>query len=107
MKADPSPEVHYPMLGPTRAINLSKRLEYEFHASVRQRGLDYFIRRRVRIRHGSAESVDATVAGSRDYQVSLNLEGQVLSMWCDCAYFDSSGPCKHLWAAILTAELRG
>ncbi|HTS64589.1 MAG TPA: SNF2-related protein [Candidatus Acidoferrales bacterium] len=88
-------------------MNLTRTLSQEFDASVRQRGLAYFARHLVRIRHGSESEVDARVAGSRDYDVSLRFEHGVLNMSCDCAYFDSSGPCKHLWATILAAETKG
>ena len=88
-------------------MTLTRTLSHEFDASVRQRGLAYFARRLVRIRHGSESEVDARVAGSRDYDVLLEFDGSVLKMSCDCAYFDSSGPCKHLWATILAAETHG
>src|ERR1051326_5835801 len=86
---------------------LSRKLELQFEPSIRQRGLDYYRRKAVRIRHGSESEVDARVAGSRDYDVMLSVEGPKLRMWCDCAYFDSNGPCKHLWATVLAAEGRG
>src|SRR3981081_4166459 len=106
MELEPSPGKSSGMnLAP--GMSLSRRLAHEFDPSVRQRGLAYYLRRLVRIRHGSESEVDARVAGSREYDVMLGLEGHVLRMWCDCAYFDSSGPCKHLWAAILAAESRG
>jgi superfamily II DNA or RNA helicase len=87
--------------------NLTRTLAQEFEASVRQRGLAYFSRRYVRIRSGSESEVTAMVKGSRDYDVSIRFEAGVLKMWCDCVYFDSTGPCKHLWATVLAAESSG
>ena len=89
------------------SMSLTRTLTQEFEPPVRQRGLAYFARRLVRIRQGSETEIDARVAGSRDYSVKLRLERGVLHMSCDCEYFDSSGPCKHLWATILAAETNG
>jgi superfamily II DNA or RNA helicase len=90
-----------------RASSLSAKLSSQFAPEIRQRGQAYYVRRHVRIRHGSQQEVDASVTGSREYAVVLGLEGSVFRMWCDCAYFDSNGPCKHLWATVLAAESRG
>src|SRR5438105_1607451 len=90
-----------------RTMSLTSKLSHQFEPSVRQRGQAYYLRRQVRIRHGSESEVQASVSGSRDYDVSMSLEGQAFHMWCDCAYFDSEGPCKHLWATVLAAEARG
>src|SRR5262249_19469150 len=89
-----------------RATSLTANLPHQFAADVRQRGQAYYLRRLVRIRHGTANEVDASVTGTRAYDVMLSLEGDVFRMWCDCEYFESSGPCKHLWAAVLAAESR-
>jgi superfamily II DNA or RNA helicase len=89
-----------------RASSLTAKLSHQFAPDVRQRGQAYYIRRHVRIRHGSQQEVVASVSGSRDYDVMLSLEGRVFRMWCDCEYFDDNGPCKHLWATVLAAESR-
>jgi superfamily II DNA or RNA helicase len=90
-----------------RASSLTGKLSHQFAADVRQRGQAYYLRRLVRIRHGTASEVDASVTGSRSYDVMLSIEGSVVRMWCDCEYFASDGPCKHLWATVLAAESRG
>ena len=87
-------------------MTLSRKLLMEFTPDVRQRGFDYLRHGRVRIRHGSESEIDARVVGSREYDVMMSLQGRVFRMWCDCAYFDSNGPCKHLWATVLAAESR-
>ncbi|HUI43539.1 MAG TPA: SNF2-related protein [Terriglobia bacterium] len=86
---------------------LSNRLSSSFDAPRRQRGQGYFWQGRVRIRHGSSFKVEANVRGSLTYEVSLDFEDGVPIGQCDCPYFDSGGPCKHLWATILAAEERG
>ncbi|HXJ96860.1 MAG TPA: SNF2-related protein [Terriglobia bacterium] len=88
-------------------MNLSQRLAGNFSGTVRHRGHSYYWQGRVRIRHGSESGVAANVRGSQNYQVNLDWQDGVLSANCDCLYFDSDGPCKHLWAAILAAEAYG
>ena len=61
----------------------------------------------MRIVTGSESEVGARVQGARDYYVDITCEDDELNMWCDCPYFDSTGPCKHLWATILAAEAKG
>jgi superfamily II DNA or RNA helicase len=88
-------------------MNLSQRLAGNFSGTVRHRGQSYFWQGRVRIRDGSESDVAANVRGSQNYEVSLVWGDGVLSANCDCLYFDSDGPCKHLWATILAAEADG
>ena len=89
------------------SMNLSRRLAGNFSETVRHRGHSYFWQGRVRIRHGSESGVAANVRGSQNYAVNLDWQDGVLSVNCDCLYFDSDGPCKHLWAVILAAEAYG
>jgi hypothetical protein len=90
-------------------MSLSTRLAGEFDVGIRQRGHSYYLQGRVRILHGDASEVEARVRGSSSYDVDLDFtsEDGVLSAWCDCPYFESDGQCKHVWATILAAELRG
>ena len=88
-------------------MTLSSRLVFDFPPGVRKRGEGYFFQGKVQIRHGSDREVEARVVGSRLYDVGLDLTGGTLSAWCDCAYFDGEGPCKHLWATILAADADG
>src|SRR5215469_6167702 len=88
-------------------MNLSSRLAGDFPAGVRRRGEEYHWQKLVQIEKGSDTGVDATIRGSQQYEVEMSWEPGALSVWCDCPYFESNGPCKHLWATILTAESRG
>ena len=48
------------------------------------------------------------VKGSEPYEVLLKLSGSKLAISCTCPYFlDQGQTCKHLWAAILTADEQG
>ena len=88
-------------------MKLSQRLEGEFKAAVRQRGLNYHWQHQIRIRSGDARSVQADVTGSERYGMTLHWDDPFLTVWCDCPFFENEGPCKHLWGAILAAEAQG
>lgn len=71
----------------------------------RTRGEAYVRQGRVSIVHSQAHSVSARVRGSRDYEVSLVIDGQWLTPSCDCPFFDGTlEPCKHAWALALAAD---
>jgi superfamily II DNA or RNA helicase len=87
---------------------LSTSLADDFTPSVRHRGETYYRQGLVRIRRGSATEVEAQVRGSRNYEVVLEYyDDGVFTAWCDCPFYDTDGPCKHIWATILAAEYRG
>src|ERR1700722_19516306 len=88
-------------------MNLSSRLARHFPVAVRRRDEEYHWQKLVRIESGSDTEVDATIRGSQQYSVDLSWEDGKLSVGCDCPYFESNGPCKHLWAAILAPEAQG
>ena len=55
--------------------------------------------------HSSATSVSARVRGSASYEVSLTIEGHLLTPTCECPYFDGAfEPCKHIWALAIIAD---
>jgi superfamily II DNA or RNA helicase len=88
-------------------MKLSADLAHDFPAQIRTRGASYFASGAVRIRHGSDIEVESRVQGARLYEVTISWEDPELTLLCDCPYFESTGPCKHLWAAILAAEAAG
>ena len=63
--------------------------------------------RAVRLNEGSPRHFHGEVQGTRYYEVKIDFDGQIISLSCECPYFASSGPCKHLWASVLEAERRG
>jgi len=87
--------------------SLATLLSSEFEPGVRSRGRDYYYQDLVRVRSGSSWSLAATVRGSRQYVIDIQRNDDDLWVKCDCPYFSSAGPCKHLWAAILTADSNG
>ena len=88
-------------------MNLSSRLAPDFPIAVRRRGEQYHWQKLVRIEEGSDTKIEATIRGSQQYAVHMSWQPGELTVRCDCPYFESNGPCKHLWAAVLTAESRG
>src|SRR4051812_28031619 len=85
-------------------MSISSHLARYFSPGVRQRGSGYFREGRVRLRHGSAGEFEGSVRGTEAYDVAIAVAGNELRLYCDCAFFATDGPCKHLWAAILAAE---
>lgn len=88
-------------------MSLSSRLLAQFSSQIRSRGANYYSRGAVHIQEISEDEVNATVAGSSEYWVSLRLEGTTLIVRCDCPYYFDQGCCKHIWATLLAAEKKG
>ncbi|MDO5859877.1 SWIM zinc finger domain-containing protein [Methanobrevibacter sp.] len=72
-----------------------------FEDKILFRGEDYFESNAVRIMESSPTHIDAQVAGSRIYNVRINMnEVNITSMYCDCPYFQGYDYCKHLAATL-------
>jgi superfamily II DNA or RNA helicase len=95
--------------GPAPAAGaLASDLSAQVASKVRRRGAEYFLGGNVRLTAGTADEVEATVAGTRRYRVRLVREGEALRVSCTCPFFaDRSTPCKHVWATILAASAKG
>ncbi len=63
--------------------------------------------RAVRLNEGSPRHFHGEVQGTRYYQVNIDFDGRTVLLGCECPFFTSTGPCKHLWAAVLESERRG
>ena len=88
-------------------LRLAPKLAHLFTSTVRSRGQNYYGQGSVRIQRGSARAVEALVWGSQGYEVQVECDNGELSLFCSCPYFESEGPCKHVWATVLAAEARG
>lgn len=88
-------------------MNLAERLGGAFSATTKSRGHEYFSRGAVRVEQGSSDELEARVSGTQKYNVSFTYLDGVLLADCECEYFYSGNPCKHLWATILMADMRG
>jgi hypothetical protein len=90
---------------PTARAELASILSKGFGTSSRKRGEEYFQLKRVKVRVGSSTELSAVVKGSEPYEVLLKFSGSKLAVSCTCPHFlDQGQACKHLWAAILTAD---
>jgi len=78
-----------------------------FPGPIRDRGATYFAAGVVDLSKKSPEEIWAYVGAGREYITGLAMDGGQLTLSCDCPYFLTSGPCKHLWAMILAAEDTG
>ena len=72
-------------------------LKDNFATHIRERGLDYHKRRRVRDLLIDKDTVTATVLGNRNYRVRINLKSNSMKCTCPCDF-----NCKHE-AAVLYA----
>ena len=76
--------------------------------TIRERGRNYFLSRRVTLVEGDARHVDATVRGTQSYTVTLSRQHDTIEGTCTCPYCDEYlQPCKHIWATLLAAEAQG
>ena len=87
-----------------QSMYLRKHLTSFFETAIRSRGTDLFFWRKITILSGSSTEVTAHAEGTQIYFVRLARNGHAIHAYCECPYFDSDGPCKHLWATILAAE---
>src|SRR5438128_2523416 len=88
-------------------MSLVTQLSRDFDSGVRNRGRSYFQGGLVRNLEGTAWSVEANVRGSRNYKVSLAREENEIKVSCTCPYFETAGPCKHIWATLLASDANG
>jgi superfamily II DNA or RNA helicase len=86
---------------------LSTELSSDFTGTIRSRGADYFRGGSVRIRQGDPWMVDAVVRGGLKYEVRLWREEEEIHVRCTCPYYETDGPCKHIWATILASDEKG
>jgi superfamily II DNA or RNA helicase len=82
-------------------------IQYVVNDAIRQRGADYardgFVI--LRKRQSIGDPVEATVAGSRPYDVALRYDDGALYGECSCPYYgDRVEICKHIWATVLVCH---
>lgn len=86
---------------------LIQLLSRYFSRTTRLRGENYALSQRVEILDGSESSVEAEVAGTEAYSVSVELDGDILIGACNCPYAEGGEACKHIWATLSVAEKQG
>ena len=85
-------------------MSLILQLAGEFSAEVRSHGNEYYRQGKVKVKNASPMNLEAEVQGTAKYKIALWREGNEISVRCSCPHYESSGLCKHLWAAFLTAD---
>lgn len=73
--------------------------EYNFQKHILERGYNYTYN--VKDLKKKDNLVEATVSGSEDYRVKVNLDDY--SMSCTCPYFERDN-CKHIAAVLYCLE---
>ncbi|MEM7394473.1 MAG: SWIM zinc finger family protein, partial [Verrucomicrobiota bacterium] len=75
-----------------------------FNRKTRERGEDYFRSGRVKVEWSDEYFFEATVHGSRPYDVTLELGDNGMVARCDCPHFNEGFFCKHIWAVLMAAD---
>jgi superfamily II DNA or RNA helicase len=88
---------------------LTRVLARSVPGGSRVKGRAYHLDGAVSRIEGTPWAAHALVRGSRPYVVDIHRDGERdFTASCDCPYFhDRFVICKHVWAALLEAELRG
>lgn len=87
-------------------INMNANWKEEFAPHILARGKKYFEEGRVSRIQRCGDTYIATVAGTEDYTVTIDIENESLGhMECDCPYAaDFEHYCKHMAAVLFTLE---
>ena len=69
-------------------------------------GKEYYENNAVEYVERTSEGIFATVYGTENYSVNIDLEGnKITDMHCSCPYYLTTGyPCKHMYAALECVE---
>jgi len=75
-----------------------------FAAKVRDRGERYYSNGAVEIEYAIGNLLEATVTGSEMYDVSVQIDGEMLRVECTCKFVEQGELCKHIYATLLAAD---
>ncbi|WP_302082654.1 SWIM zinc finger family protein [Salinibaculum rarum] len=70
-----------------------------------ERGVKYWENGRVQELDVDGERIEATVRGSNDYDISIDVTNDAIRTHCSCPY-DYAGDCKHIVAVLLAVDDR-
>ncbi|GAB7090265.1 SWIM zinc finger domain-containing protein [Halorubrum luteum] len=85
---------------PTRSDIRSLCTEQSF-----ERGVKYYEEDRIQKLEVEGGDITAIVRGSRDYDISIDIDDDTIRTVCSCPY-DYAGDCKHIVAVLLAVEDR-
>ena len=85
---------------------VGRAMPSEFDSAVRKRGQSTTSVVHVIPFESPPREFDAMVTGEKEYHVVLDwgLGQDGLGVCCTCPYYEDKGPCKHIWATILSAD---
>src|SRR5689334_15802872 len=92
-----------PVIKPFRG-SLAVTFAAAFAAKVRDRGERYYANGAVEIDYAVGNLLEATVTGGELYDVSLQIEGEMLRVECTCKFVEQGELCKHIYATLLAAD---
>lgn len=90
-------------------VSVAQSWKHLFSPAARRKGRTYFEEGRVRLLESATGDLEAEVRGTVPYFTLVgvdeeDLDGEELYLECSCPAFEKFGPCKHLWAVLLTVE---
>lgn len=82
-----------------------KNWQEYFLPRILERGWNYYKDGAVQSLTTTPTGYRATVSGTEDYEVEIELEGDdIAEMYCDCPYADDGNYCKHMAAVLYAVE---
>jgi superfamily II DNA or RNA helicase len=84
-------------------MKVSAQIAWEFDRYSITRGYQIYEGKEIEVERGASGAVTAVVSG---HHVVLRLKGTGLETGCNCQEFFKNRECRHIWAALLTAEER-
>ena len=91
-----SPGMEYPTRSDIRSLCTEQSFE---------RGVKYYEEDRIQKLEVEGGDITAIVRGSRDYDISIDIDDDTIRTVCSCPY-DYAGDCKHIVAVLLAVEDR-
>ncbi len=88
-------------------MTLAELLQNRFRADLRHRGAAYIEAERITLVRVTPENIFGIVQDGAEFQTQLRYQPDDVGMFCTCEQFAKSKVCKHLWATVLAADMRG
>jgi superfamily II DNA or RNA helicase len=85
-------------------MKVSAQIAWEFDRYSITRGYQIYEGKGIEVEPGPGGTVTSVVSGAH---VILRLKGTSLETGCNCQEFFKNRECRHIWAALLTAEEEG
>jgi hypothetical protein len=87
-------------------MKLASHYAHVFSPQIRARGENCLKQGRVEVDAFTRDSVHASCEGDTSYFLAILKEENGFCLSCDCPYFESHGPCKHVYALLRIIDER-